>query len=707
MSAPLDRLPRTPQQHFTLWFYAAVAAVREGLGEARERFPFLDGYAAELDAAGADGAEQWTRTILDWEDATEDRLPLRELRVAADIVPRELVLLLAAGLPEQDARFGALFEALQGTGHARATPGLLAGWLPGWDVRGAVGRLHEQGLIEVAEASAPRLAWPLQVAPGVWDALRGELDPALASWARVRMPEELLPAERLIAPPELRDALAAAPRALADGHASTLLVRGREASGRRTLAGAVARALGRGTLELRGDARPPGADTAAADPRARGAGAIATLLHLMPVVVLDPPPGETASPPPLHAYGGPRALVLGLHGGVGGGLDGAMAIELGLPGPDERRAHWREALGAEPPERIVEQYRMTGGNVRRVAALAQAEASLAGRTRPAAADVRRAARTLHGQLLDALAERLPPAEAIGDDAEDQTNAQTGDGSAEDTHAHEAGDTRDDAPARGWNRIALEPETRAELELLERRCRARERLTQQGGAALRGQLGAGVRALLTGPSGSGKTLAARMLGARLALDVYRLNLATVVSKYLGETEKNLERTLAAAEAANALLLLDEGDALLTKRTAVQTANDRYANLETNYLLQRLESFEGILLVTTNASERIDGAFRRRMDAIVDFRAPGARERRRILALHLPDGHAVEEETLDELAVRCDLTGGQLRNVVLHAELLALDGSAPLGAQQLDDAIRREYRKAGAVCPLPEPVGARDG
>src|SRR5262249_3478214 len=157
---------------------------------------------------------------------------------------RDLVLLLAAGLPEQDARFGALFEALQGAGHARATPGLLAGWLPGWDVRGAVGRLHEQGLLDVADPSAPRLAWPLQVTPGVWDARRGGLAPAVGAWARGPRVEALLAPAALIAPPQLSDALAAAPSALADGHARTLLVRGREASGRRTLAGAVARALG-------------------------------------------------------------------------------------------------------------------------------------------------------------------------------------------------------------------------------------------------------------------------------------------------------------------------------------------------------------------------------------------------------------------------------------------------------------------------------
>src|SRR5205823_12499402 len=121
---------------------------------------------------------------------------------------------------------------------------------------------------------------------------------------------------------------------------------------------------------------------------------------------------------------------------------------------------------------------------------------------------------------------------------------------------------------------------------------------------------GVRALLSGPSGTGKTLAARLLASALRMDIYRVNLASVVNKYIGETEKNLDRVFAQAEELDVILLLDEGDALLTQRTSVQNSNDRYANLETNYLLQRLESYEGILLVTTNARDRIDGAFQRR-------------------------------------------------------------------------------------------------
>jgi SpoVK/Ycf46/Vps4 family AAA+-type ATPase len=132
--------------------------------------------------------------------------------------------------------------------------------------------------------------------------------------------------------------------------------------------------------------------------------------------------------------------------------------------------------------------------------------------------------------------------------------------------------------------------------------------------------------------------------------------------------------------------------------VQTSNDRYANLETNYLLQRLESFEGILVVTTNAGERIDGAFQRRMDVVVDFRPPEAAELWAIWQLHLPPEHAVDESLLNEVARRCSLSGGQIRNAVLHASLLALNDGGALSSAHLEAAVQREYRKAGAVCPL---------
>jgi SpoVK/Ycf46/Vps4 family AAA+-type ATPase len=152
----------------------------------------------------------------------------------------------------------------------------------------------------------------------------------------------------------------------------------------------------------------------------------------------------------------------------------------------------------------------------------------------------------------------------------------------------------------------------------------------------------------------------------------------------------------------VLLLDEGDALMTARTDVSSSNDRYANLETNFLLQRIEQYSGILLVTTNAVDRIDRAFARRMDVVIHFRSPDEHRRYEILRLHLGP-HELEDAVLQEIAWRCALTGGQIRNVVQHARVLALDAERDMSGDDLRSAVHREYRKTGAQCPL-KPAGA---
>jgi SpoVK/Ycf46/Vps4 family AAA+-type ATPase len=164
---------------------------------------------------------------------------------------------------------------------------------------------------------------------------------------------------------------------------------------------------------------------------------------------------------------------------------------------------------------------------------------------------------------------------------------------------------------------------------------------------------------------------------------------------------LHRVLSRAEELDVILLLDEGDALLSNRTEVKSANDRYANLETNYLLQRLENYQGIVVVTTNAGQYIDNAFQRRMDVLVNFIPPRADERCRIWRLHLPENHSVAPDFLDLVSARCAMTGGQIRNAALGATLLAMNGGGGIiSSRHVEEAVRSEYRKAGALCPLSE-------
>jgi SpoVK/Ycf46/Vps4 family AAA+-type ATPase len=256
----------------------------------------------------------------------------------------------------------------------------------------------------------------------------------------------------------------------------------------------------------------------------------------------------------------------------------------------------------------------------------------------------------------------------------------------------------DTRGADWQALVLDDELRRDVDALEARCRQRDRLRELLPEAFAARLNAGVRALLAGPSGTGKTFAALVLAERLGLPLYRLDLSSVVSKYIGETERNLHRLLGAAEALDVMLLLDEGDSLLARRTAVGNAHDRYANLETNFLLQRLESHRGLVLVTTNAIDRIDGAFLRRFDVLLNFHLPAVDERLALWQAHLPPAHAIDRQTLARVAEACVLSGGQIRNVVLAAVSSMLAGGDPLDDERLFDALRREYRRSGGLFPL---------
>jgi SpoVK/Ycf46/Vps4 family AAA+-type ATPase len=248
-------------------------------------------------------------------------------------------------------------------------------------------------------------------------------------------------------------------------------------------------------------------------------------------------------------------------------------------------------------------------------------------------------------------------------------------------------------------LALPGHAQDEFDTLVARCRHRDRLASLLPSAFGHS--DGVKALFKGPSGTGKTLAARHLAHALSRPLYRVDLAATVSKYIGETERNLERVFEAAESLDVVLLLDEGDALMAGRTQVGSATDRYANLETNYLLQRLERYRGVMVVTTNAADRIDAAFTRRMDATLDFPLPDALTRLALWQAHLGGHVQVPDQTLERVALRCHLSGGQIRNAALHAALLAIERARTIGPGELQQALEREYRKAGQQCPSLEP------
>ncbi len=667
-----DGLQPTPAEHFKLYFYGAVLSLYHhvvqvyGSSEAAfKEFPFLVGYNNELADGGLAGVHSteavawWSESLQTWEEKTERHLPFRALRQAAGLDHSALILLTTIGLIEEDLRFGVIFETMQNSpGQHRATPSLLNSWgrddVHWHDARTNLRQMRELGLVRAVNPDSPRLEWALEVPSALWDALRGEQNAMPGPGLRYSTPDQLLTLNGLILREDVHDRLRSVPGLFVSREAQTLIIRGANRNGRRTIFGALARELGLGLLEITGL-------VGSHDERLRVAGPLATALNALPVVVLDLEPRETIEVPRLSACDAPFGIVLSKQGGVTGtGAERPLTIDLDMPDVDLRRRHWQGACSESKLgdlDGITERFRLTSGNIHRVARLAESYSALAKRTHVSLADAQRASRSLNRQALDALAVRL---------------SVSGD----------------------WNQLAVRGDTRQELENLVSRCRHRERLQSQMGA----KTSAGVRALFSGPSGTGKTLAARLLAAALQMDVYRLDLSSVVNKYIGETEKNLNLIFSRAEELDVILLLDEGDSLLTQRTGVQSSNDRYANLETNFLLQRLETFEGIILVTTNAGDRIDSAFQRRMDVVISFSPPTPPERWAIWQLHLPPTHAVDFSLLEEVAGRCVLSGGQIKNAALHASLLALEDGGIVTSAMIGAAIDREYRKAGGVCPL---------
>lgn len=257
------------------------------------------------------------------------------------------------------------------------------------------------------------------------------------------------------------------------------------------------------------------------------------------------------------------------------------------------------------------------------------------------------------------------------------------------------------PAVPWHRVVLPPQTRDRLEDLIRRVRRRVGV-QLRWQMTRGERGRSVIGLLYGESGTGKTLAAEAIAMRLHLPMLSVDLSLVVSKYIGETEKNLSELFAAAEGYAALLFFDEADALFGRRTNVQDAHDRYANIEVNYLLQRLESFEGCAILATNLMQGVDDAFLRRFDQVVHFPRPGVAERVAIWRGQLPLAHLAPEISIEQLAERFELTGGEIRNAALSAAFMAADGGTVVTDGMIDAAVAEEFSKLGR--PFPRRQGA---
>lgn len=242
----------------------------------------------------------------------------------------------------------------------------------------------------------------------------------------------------------------------------------------------------------------------------------------------------------------------------------------------------------------------------------------------------------------------------------------------------------------WQDLVLPDKERQILQELAAHVKHRTQIYADWGFGGKSQRGLGISALFCGASGTGKTTAAEVIADELALDVYRIDLSAVVSKYIGETEKNLRRIFDAAESGGAILLFDEADALFGKRSDVQDSKDRYANMEVSYLLQRMESYRGLAILTTNLKNAMDQAFLRRIRFVVQFPFPDLKQRAEIWRRIFPAATPTEDLAYEKLA-KLNIAGGNIRNIAVNAAFLAADAGQSVQMQHLLQAAQREYLK----------------
>ncbi len=248
----------------------------------------------------------------------------------------------------------------------------------------------------------------------------------------------------------------------------------------------------------------------------------------------------------------------------------------------------------------------------------------------------------------------------------------------------------------WSQLVLPADILDSLLGLVGRIRHRRRVFDDWGYGAMTSTGRGLTALFQGGPGTGKTMVAGAIARELGLELYRVDLSRVMSKWIGETERNLAAVFDAAEDGHAIVLFDEADSLFAKRTTVSSANDRWANLEVNYLLQRLDSFEGIAILTTNFGTAIDAAFRRRMSFRLTFPFPDEELREQLWRAHVP-ARVPRAGPLDfsSLARRFQISGGYIRNAALRAAFLAAEERTPLTQDHLERAVRLEFREVGKL------------
>lgn len=517
------------------------------------------------------------------------------------------------------------------------------------------------------DAAPSHLAYYLQADGRVVSYLLGEtgLDPRLQPFTRLAEPGR--PLSSLALPDDLRLGLEHVARYLSRRPAAVFL-RGSQGVGKRPTAAALAAALGRRLLEVDLSAIPIGPVSQSEVLRLlhREARLQDALLYLGRYESLE---GSSAQAQAVSASlaGLDRPVFLGSRseGYLSDAWPAAELLEIPLPMPvfTERLGLWQSALQGAPlhPQAdlvsLAGKFRLSAGGIADAARYAVALTA----NRPTAeasittADLYRAARARSNQALRDLAQKIEP------------------------HYH-------------WEDLVLPRQSLQQLREVYLAVRHHPTVYGAWGFEQKHFLSEGVNALFFGPSGTGKTMAAEILANELGLDLYRIDLSTVVSKYIGDTEKNLARIFAAAESSNAILFFDEADALFGKRSEVKDSHDRYANIEVAYLLQKMERYDGIAILATNLRGNMDEAFARRLHHTVGFPLPDPALRERIWRGVFPPQTPLSAEVdFGFLSRQFELSGGNIRNVALSAAFMAAEAGGRVTMEQLVVGVARELQK----------------
>ncbi len=344
-----------------------------------------------------------------------------------------------------------------------------------------------------------------------------------------------------------------------------------------------------------------------------------------------------------------------------------QSVQLSLPEPSLQKAAWQHHLCATIPDKVEEwaatlasQFRFTPGQILEVVQNAENQKAIESSDQKITLfDLFSACRKQSNQNLNKIAIKI------------------------NVHAN-------------WNDLILPENQKTQLKEICDQVKHRARVFEDWGFDNILSYGKGLSALFSGPPGTGKTLAAEVIAHALELDLYKMDLSTLVSKYIGETEKNLSKVFKEAQTSNAILFFDEADALFGKRTEVSDAHDRYANIETSYLLQKMEEYEGIVILATNLRDNMDEAFTRRIRFIIEFPFPNAASRLEIWKRHFPK-EAPVSASVDYalLSKQVQVSGGNIKNIVLNAAFLAAENGQLIGMEHLIHGTQREFEKIGKL------------